>query len=279
MDRDGSCKESDLLFKIALDLSKLDFTPMNGQGSYGMYYHNKDLVKPIIKNQLGLNQPNVGLKTFFEDKKNGPLHIIAETLGLNFIAPLINELTNLAAPNIPTQSMSFSILNNMVYTRHFNGTIGSEFYARISNDNNYNHALCSLISDITMDRIENFIDHELDDIGIANLDIHEDNYIIKNELVNELLLEIDILKQKFHNEDDDYDKISLLDPDIEGALTDIFLNLNLDKKICVFDFTHIRAYKESIVGRTLKNFVKTVKKYKPTQYTKSIEAIVDNMLF
>ena len=179
MDKNGSYKESDLLFKIALDLSSIGDAKAYGAGAYGRYYSDKAVVEPISK-QMGLSDPSQGLKRF---RTNDIESNLKEVIGLNIVAPMINKYTQLVAPSIPHQSMSMVLRNKMMITQHFNGITGYDF----NNSYHENSPVSDEFFSAVMNRLYCFIVNELKKIGITEMDIHSENYIIKQHLKKELM--------------------------------------------------------------------------------------------
>lgn len=261
MDRNGSYKESDMLFKIALDLSSLQNAQEAGYGSYGRYYSDKAVVDPISK-QMGLNYPNQGLKKF---QTTDIYNNLKEIIGLNIVAPLINKHTQLIAPSMPHQSMSSVVQNKVMITQHFNGVTGDALDKYLKEDDQMSKEYVALM----FKKILYFIHDELNSIGIIAMDIHEDNFIIKKPLKNRLILAHHMAKRKFEERNDsgrEYFINQIMQTCALGELNKI----DFKKQICVFDFGRLSVRKDSIVGKSLEEFQNSLRKYKDSFFAQAV---------
>lgn len=107
-------------YKRSLDLSFLKSVP-GPEGSYGKYTTNYSPdIKNKIKEELGLEDDNLGIKVFHSSAT--PIDFFSENLALNVFGPEINNKTDLIAPT-PPSAITLANLMNQKYliTEHLGG--------------------------------------------------------------------------------------------------------------------------------------------------------------
>lgn len=260
MDRDGSYKESDLLFKIALDMSELEPSNSSDSGSFGAYYGDKNKIQQTLQ-QMGVKHSNPGIKKIFDTYRSS--NVIQETLGMNIIAPLINQKTQLVAPMVPNQSIASVLSTGVLATQHFDGITGLDFLDSFNTD-----YFKERFSKEVVQKIVLFIKRELRKVGITHMDMHHNNFIIKSRLFTELkTICYDIIHKSKTNS-----------INIHTLIEEMLPKINLNKRICVFDFGDMMINRNSPCGNALVDFKKTLERYKESYYSMMISKEIDHIL-
>ena len=265
MDKNGSYKESDLLFKIALDLSELEPNNASGAGSYGNYYSDKNKIQQTLQ-QMGVKHSNPGVKLIHIPRQRYD-NTLEEILGMNIIAPLINQHTQLVAPIVPQQSISSILSTGVMATQHFDGITGKHF-----RDHFDTSEFGTLFATEVITKIATIITKELKKVGITYMDMHDGNFIIKSRLFTEL-------KTLYYDLINESKTLSLNVSGLIRLISQALLKIDFNKKICVFDFGMMEISGESLGGEALMKFKKTLEKYKnKSHYVSLVSDRIDSIM-
>lgn len=170
LDLNKHYKFADFFTKLALDLEFLNNETPQGSGYYGKYYSNFTPEQlELLKGKLGPVDKNIGLKVFRKDVPDE--HITQEKVAQMIFAPLINQYTDMNAPE-PSVNLSFTAAFN-------SGTIPTQ-QAKGSHITGNNWPVRNAVEEETEDAIK----EKLAKIGIKATDMHGGNFFVDPQRFN-----------------------------------------------------------------------------------------------
>lgn len=214
----------DEMIKTALDLTQeTDAQNYIGDGMVGAFYsdYTEDQIKQL-ENKIGRIPKNIGIKEFHGTITTS--EIIEENLSLIYIAPYINENTDLNTP-VYTGSMSLSgmISNRINITQKMPGVHIYEWFNQYMPNDEFGKSYA-------IKETRDAIIKKLFNIGVRSNDLHAGNFLVQEKVIREFTKQY---KDQF------------------AANDDIDINYDLSAGASLFDFGGFRVNRQTPPGQKL----------------------------